>query len=201
MPPHARDGRIPRVGKFSDEFYGQLDEYLQRLTSAKGRFIIKPLNKLIDKMAEDMAELADCTDDAWLYACSKRSLVSAWRAGCILYLLNNQTFTRSMAEFVEWLVYQDLWSKQMIFSDMVNGKDVDLTAETQRHGPVNMLESLSNPFSKAQLKALRMQKGKSEEGTDGQLRQWVFRKMVTYSAETDLYTITEEYLKKSKNKR
>ena len=37
----------------------------------------------------------------------------------------------------------------MIFSDMVSGKDIDLTAETQRHGPVNMLESLENPFSKA----------------------------------------------------
>ena len=199
VPRHARDGRIPRVGKFSDEFYGQLDEYLQRLTSANGRFIIKPLNKLIDNIAEDMAELADCTDDDWLYACSKRSLVSAWRVGCILYLLNNQSFTRSMAEFVEWYVFQDLWSKQMIFSDMVNGKQSDLTADTQRHGPVNMLESLPNPFSKTQLKALRAEKGKSEEGTDGQLRQWVFRKLVTYSAETDLYYMTEEGLKKFKD--
>ena len=199
VPQHARDGRIPRVGQFSDEFYARLDGYLQRLTSAKGRFIVKPLNKLIDKMAEDMAELADCMDESWLYACSKRSLVSAWRVGCILYLLNNQTFTRSMAEFVEWLVYEDLWSKRMIFSDMVNGKDIDLTAETQRHGPVNMLESLENPFNKAQLKALRVQMGKSEEGTDGQLRQWVFRKLVTYSAETELYYKTEACLKKFKD--
>ncbi len=199
VPQHARDGRIPRVGKFSDEFYGQLDEYLQRLTSAKGRFVIKPLNKLIDKLAEDMAELADCMDDSWLYACSKRSLVSAWRAGCILYLLNNQTFTRSMAEFVEWLVYQDLWSKRMIFSDMVNGKEYDLNADTQRHRPINMLGSLENPFNKAQLKALRVQMGKSEEGTDGQLRQWVFRKLVTYDAETELYYMTEECLKKFKD--
>ena len=199
LPQDAPDGRIPRVGKFSDEFYGQLDEYLQRLTTARGRFIIKPLNKLIDKMAEDMAELADCTDDTWLYACSKRSLVSAWRAGCILYLLNNQVFTHSMAEFVEWLVYQDLWSKQMIFSDMVNGKEYNLNADTQLHRPVNMLASLPNSFNKAQLKALRAQMGKSEGGTDGQLRQWVFRKLVTYSAEKDLYCMTEKCIKKYKN--
>jgi hypothetical protein len=61
-----------------------------------------------------------------------------------------------------------------------------------------MLASLSNPFSKAQLKALRVQMGKSEEGTDGQLRQWVFRKLTTYSAETDLYYMTEECVKKLK---
>lgn len=204
VPQHARDGRIPRIGKFSDEFYGQLDEYLQRLASAKGRFIIKPLNKLIDKMAEDMAELADCTDDEWLYACSKRSLVSAWRVGCILYLLNNQTFTRSMAEFVEWLVYQDLWSKQMIFSDIVNGEkgvySIDsLSADKKRHGPINMLTCLPNPFSKEQLIELRVQRGKSEEGADSQLRQWVFHKLTTYSAETKLYYMTEEALKKYKD--
>lgn len=198
LPRNARDGRIPRVGKFSEEFQGQLDDYLERLTSAKGRFVIKPLNKLIDTMAEDLAELADCMDDDWLYACSKRSLVSAWRAGCILYLLNNQTFTRSMADFVEFLVYRDLWSKQMLFSDMVNGKDADLNEETQLHGPVNMLESLPDAFNGAQLKALRVQKGKSEAGAAGQLRQWVFRKLVTYSAQTGLYTKTEEYLKRSR---
>ena len=98
----------------------------------------------------------------------------------------------------QWLVYQDLWSKRMIFSDMVSGKDIDLTAETQRHGPVNMLESLENPFSKAQLKALRVQMGKSEEGTDGQLRKWLFRKFITYSNQTGMYTKTEEYLKNVK---
>ena len=82
---------------------------------------------------------------------------------------------------------------------MVNGKDIDLNAETQKHGPVNMLESLENPFSKAQLKALRVQMGKNEGGTDSQLRQWVFRKLVTYSSETELYYMTEDCLKKFKD--
>ena len=62
-----------------------------------------------------------------------------------------------------------------------------------------MLFRSENPFSKAQLKALRVQMGKSEEGTDGQLRQWVFRKLVTYSAETDLYNMTDDCLKKFKD--
>ena len=87
----------------------------------------------------------------------------------------------------------------MIFSDMVFCKEGELTADTQRHGPVNMLASLPNPFSKAQLKALRTEKGKSAEGADGQLRQWVFRKQVTYSVESDLYYMTEECLKKLKD--
>lgn len=82
-----------------------------RLDITKGRFIIRPLNKLADKLAKNMASLADLVDDDVLWDCSKRALVSAWKAGCILWILNNQTYTRSIGDVVEWLVYRDLWSK------------------------------------------------------------------------------------------
>ena len=192
----SRDGRIPRQGKYTDEFYQKLDEYLVRLDIPKGRFIIRPLNKLADKLAQDMASLADLVDDDVLWDCSKRALVSAWKAGCILWILNNQTYTRSIGDVVEWLVYRDLWSKMQLFADLLTG-DADQVSEAQRHGPKNMLDDLPNSFSEAQLAALRMQLGKSKEGTGGQLRKWLFRKFITYSKQTGLYTKTEEYLKMS----
>ena len=55
----SRDGRIPRQGKYTDEFYQKLDEYLVRLDICKGRYIIRPLNRLVDNLAQDMASLAD----------------------------------------------------------------------------------------------------------------------------------------------
>ena len=78
-PRGSREGVIPRQGKYPDEFYRKLDEYLVRLDICKGRFIIRPLNKLTDRLAQDMAELADLTDDDMLFELSHRSLVSAWR--------------------------------------------------------------------------------------------------------------------------
>ena len=196
-PRTDRDGRIPRQGKYNDAFYARLDAYLARLGECKGRYVIRPLNKLVDQLAGDMATLADLVDDNILWDLSKRSLVSAWKCGCVLWILNGQTWTKAMGEMVEWLVYHDIWSKMQIFSDMLNGKDADQMSESQRHGPKNMLDSLSDSFSEAQLKALRTQLGKSEEGTGTQLRQWVYRKFITYSAQTGLYTKTEEYLKSS----
>ena len=190
----SRDGRIPRLGKFTDEFYQKLDEYLARLGSCKGRFIIRPLNKLTDRLAQDIASLADLTDDDILWDMSKRALHSAWKAGCILWVLNNQTFSKAIADTVEWLVFRDIWSKMQVFADML-GKDADPTNEAQRRGPKNMLDSLPDTFNEAQLEALRMEIGKSKEGTSGQLRKWVFRKFVTYSNQTGLYTKTEEYLR------
>ena len=193
-PRTSRDGRIPRQGKYSEEFYQRLDEYLVRLDICKGRYIIRPLNKLTDKLAGDMASLADLADDDVLWDVSKRALVSAWKAGCVMWVLNNQTWTRPMGDIVEWLVYHDIWSKMQIFADMLN-VDADQTSEAQRRGPKNMLDSLPNTFSKAQLEALRTTLGKSQDGTDAQLRKWVFRKFITYSSQTGLYTKTDEYLK------
>jgi len=193
-PRTSRDGRIPRQGKYSEDFYQKLDEYLVRLDICKGRYIIRPLNKLTDKLAGDMASLADLADDDVLWDVSKRALVSAWKAGCVMWVLNNQTWTRPMGDLVEWLVYHDIWSKMRLFADMLN-VDADQTSEAQRRGPKNMLDSLPNTFNKAQLEALRTTLGKSQDGTDGQLRKWLFRKFITYSNQTGLYTKTEEYLK------
>ena len=194
-PRQSREGRIPRQGKYSDEFYRQLDEFLLRLDSCKGRFIIRPLNKLADKLAADMATLADLTDDDVLWDASKRALVSAWKAGCVLWVMNGQTWTKSMGELVEWLVYRDIWSKMQIFADMLKDGDTS-TSEAQRRGPKNMLDSLPGSFNEAQLEALRLQLGKSKEGTKGQLSLWLFRGFVEYSNQTGLYSKTEKYLDK-----
>ena len=193
-PRASREGRIPRQGKYTDEFYQKLDEYLVRLDACKGRFIIRPLNWLTNRLAQDMATLADLADDDLLFEMSHRSLVSGWKAGCVLWVLNNQTWTKSMGELVEWLVYHDIWSKMAVFADML-GKDTYQMSEAQRRGPKNMLDSLPDTFNEAQLEALRLSMNKSKEGTKGQLAKWVFRKFITYSAQTGLYTKTDSYLK------
>lgn len=189
----SRDGRIPRQGEYTKEFYEKLDEYLLRLNTCKGRYVIHPLNRLTDKLAQDMASMADLADDDVLWDISKRALVSAWKAGCVLWILNNQTWSKSMGEMVEWLVYHDIWSKMQLFADMLN-LDADQTGDAQRRGPKNMLDNLPNNFNEAQLQALRASLGKSPEGASGQLRQWMFRKFITYSNQTGLYTKTQAYL-------
>ena len=192
----SRDGRIPRQGKYSDEFYKKLDAYLQRLDNSKGRYIIKPLNKLTDKLAQDMAAMADLADDDVLWDISKRALVSAWKAGCVLWVLNNQIWTKAMGELVEWLVYHDIWSKMQIFADMLKGGDTS-TTEASKTGPKNMLDDLRDSFNEAELEALRVSAEKSKEGTKRQLRVWMSRGFIEYSNQTGLYSKTEKYLRNS----
>ena len=197
-PRTSRDGRIPRQGKYTTEFYEKLDEFLVRLDSCKGRFLISPLNKLTDSLAADMATLADLTDDDILWDASKRALVSAWKAGCVMWVLNKQIWTKSMGEIVEWLVYHDIWSKMQLFADLLREGDTS-TTESQHRGPKNMLNDLPDTFSQAQLEALRMQLGKNKDGVRNQLNQWVFRNLITYNPQTALYTKTDQYLKGNNN--
>ena len=192
-PRQGRDGRIPRQGKYGDDFYKKLDEYLARLAICKGRFTVKPLNRLTDQLAQDMASLADLADDDVLWDISKRALVSAWKAGCIMWALNNQSWTKPMGSLVEWLVYHDIWSKMQIFADMLSG-DADSVGEAVRRGPKNLLDDLPSSFNEAQLEALRLSLGKTKDGTKNQLRQWTHRKFITFSNQTGLYTKTQEYL-------
>lgn len=189
-----RSGRIPRHGKFDEAFLEELDKYITRLEACKGRFVIPQLNKLADKLAADMATIADLADDDVLWDMGKRAIVSAWKDGCILYILNGQCWTRAMGDLVEWLVYHDLWSKMQVFGDMLKGGDTS-TSEAGRTGPKNMLDDLQNSFNEAQLEALRVKSDKPKEGTKRQLRVWVSRGFIEYSAQTGLYTKTQKYLK------
>ncbi len=195
-PRGNRDGRIPRIGKFNDDFYQQLDEYLARLDNCKGRHIIRPLNKLIDGLANKMAEMGDLTDNDGLWDMGKRSLISAWKAGCVLWALNNMTWSRPMGDVVEWLVWHDMWSKYQVLGDMLKEGDTS-TTEAAKATPSNMLDDLKgDSFSEIQLEALRTTIGKSKEGTKRQLRVWVHRGLVVFNPETGLYTKTETYLKR-----
>ena len=187
-PRTSRNGRIPRQGKYDGEFYRKLDEYLARLDNCKGRYIIKSLNKLIERLANDIAELGDLTDNDCLWDMGKRSLISAWKAGCIMWALNNMTWTRAMGDVVEWLVYHDMWSKYQVLGDMLKEGDTS-TAEASKAVPANMLDDIKgDSFNEQQLEALRVSMGKSKEGTKRQLRVWVHRGLIAFNTETGLYT-------------
>lgn len=197
-PRGSRNGKIPRIGKFNDEFYEQLDECLARLDNCKGRYIIKPLNKLIERLSNDMAELGDLTDNDCLWDMGKRSLISAWKAGCVMWALNNMTWTRPMADVVEYLVYHDMWSKYQVLGDMLKDGDTS-TDEASKAIPANMLDDIKgNTFNEQQLEALRESVGKSKDGTKRQLRVWIHRGLISFDAETGLYTKTESYLNRTR---
>lgn len=189
-----RKGRIPRQGIYDEDFISQLDDYLLRLDNCKGRFVIKPLNKIADQLAEEMASLSDLADDDTLFELSHRSIFAAWKKGATLWILNDQTWTRSIGEFVVWFCYYDLWSKVRVFGDMLKSGDA-LMDDTQKSGPKNMLDRLPDSFSETQLggttPAARQKQGGHQTSTQRLEKPPVHHLLQP----TGLYTKTAEYLR------
>lgn len=76
-----RKGRIPRQGAYGGEFLERLDDYIVRLDSCRGRFVVRPLNKVADQLAEEMAQVADLADGDMLFELSHRSILGM-EEGC-----------------------------------------------------------------------------------------------------------------------
>ena len=188
-----RKGRIPRQGSYNEEFLAKLDKYILRLDNCKGRFVVKPLNKIADQLAEEMASLADLADDDMLFELSHRSIFAAWKKGATLWVLNDMTWSRSIGDYVIWFCYYDLWSKVKIFGDMFKNEDAQ-QEEKQRRGPKNFLRELPNPFSEQQLESLRISMGKTKEGTRHQISVWNNRGLIEPSSQTGLYSKTNKFL-------
>ena len=194
-PRGERSGRIPRQGTYGPDFVERLQDYLARLEAARGCFTVSNLNRVANRLAEEMARLADLTDDDTLWELSHRSIFSAWKKGAILWLLNGQKWTSSMGEMVTWFCYFDLWSKVRVFGDMFRGAEPESSErEALGRGPRNMLDSLPDSFGEHQLVALRLELGKAGEGAAHQLSVWKARGFITRSAQTGLYTKTPDYL-------
>lgn len=183
-PRQARSGKIPRQGRYDEQLLQKLDAYILRLEACRGHFVIPQLNKLADKLAADLTTVADLADDDDVWDMSKRAIINAWKAGCVMWILNGHTWTKAIGELVEWMAYHDIWSKMQVFGDMLKGGG----CPSGKRGPRNMLVSLGDTFTEADLEALRLSLDKPKEGTLPQLRVWMSRGFITYSAQTGLYT-------------
>ena len=193
-----RDPRIPKIGRFDDGFYEELDRRLAPLALCKGRFVIPQLNKVCQHLAAEICEYADLTDNDIMWDMAKRSIVASFKAGCVMWALNSRQWTRSMSDTVEWLTWRGIWSVWAVMGDMLQ-KDTDTaTPEGSKTGPANMLDSIEgSSFNEQQLDALRQRLGKpTGAASKRQLAVWSTRGFIEYSAQTGLYTKTEEYLKR-----
>ena len=193
VPRGERIGKIPKQKDYDEDYLATMDMYLQKLKTARGSFCVKQLNKVADQLAEEMVDLANLADSDDLFEISHRSIFSAWKKAAVLWLLNDQTYTRSIGEWMVYFCYYDLWARLQVFDQMISPGDVQ-TDNTHKRGQVNMLESLPDPFSEQQLENLRISLGKSKEGTKHQISVWTNRNFVAYSNQTGLYSKTEEYL-------
>ena len=171
-----RTGIIPKQGIYDDNYRKQMQVYITRLQAATGEIACPQANRLVEKLSLEMANITVLSDDDNFESMSFRALIIAWLKACVLYVANGQKWTDSIAAFMRWSLYYDLWSKLAIFAPQLSETlpAVD-TFKTRKKGPANMLEMLPSTFTYENLVEVRQRVGKPEEGAYNQLTQWKFR--------------------------
>lgn len=196
LPKDSKRKRgIPRQGDYDEPYMQKLEEYLIRLRAATGEIRVPKINKLIDRLDKEMDEIADLSDDDFFETMSHRSVGIAWLKGCLLYVAEGYKWSKEIADFVEWSLYYDLWSKIAVFAPQMKNSGGRIIIDQRKYGPANMLDMLSDSFTEDMLSQLRQSRGMSVYCAN-QLNTWQCRGYITYDESTKLYTKTPDYLAK-----
>ena len=193
------DDTAPIQGIYDHTFAQELKPYIDRLEAANGLIECPQSKKLSLEMKQENKDAAKLYESEAYRVFSYRANVIAWLKGMVLYVAHGYKWSKEIADFVRWTQQYNLWCKMLYFGQQLE-KELREEVEIQRQsGPQNLLELLSDEFTKDQYRQMRQQQGKSGSG-DGTLRSWQSRGYIAYDEVTDRYCKTEKYKVKYENR-
>ena len=185
---------FPIFGKYDDHLRSRLAPYLQLLDEANGLIVCPQAKRLAKELALEAKERAVLIDNESYEKISRRAVVIAFRKACVLYVMNSMRWSKDIEEFVRWSFYYDMWCKMRLFGQAMESQ-LEKERAVVNPGTPNMLDMLSDRFTRDQLSSLRRQLGKKENPKD-QLGQWTRRGLIIVDENTGEYVKSEKYLSK-----
>ncbi len=189
------DDAEPILGIYDHTFAAELKPYIDRLEAANGLIECPQSKKLSLEMKQENKDAAKLYESEAYRVFSYRANVIAWLKGMVLYVAHGYKWSKEIADFVRWTQQYNLWCKMLYFGQQLE-RELREEVEIQRQsGPQNLLELLSDEFTKEQYYQMRQQQGKSGSG-DGTLRSWQSRGYIVYDEVSGRYVKTESYKQK-----
>ena len=189
------DDAEPILGIYDHTFAEELKPYIDRLEAANGLIECPQAKRLALDIKQENKDAAKLYESEAYRVFSYRANVIAWLKGMVLYVAHGYKWSKEIADFVRWTEQYNLWCKMLYFGQQLE-KELREEIEIQRQsGPQNLLELLSDEFTKDQYRQMRQQQGKSGSG-DGTLRSWQSRGYIVYDEVSGRYVKTESYKKK-----
>ena len=189
------DETDPILGIYDHMFAQELKPYTDRLEAANGLIECPQAKKLALEIKQENKDTARLFDSEAYRVFSYRANVIAWLKGMVLYVAHGYRWSKEIADFVRWTEKYNLWCKMLYFGQQLE-KELREEIEIQRQaGPQNLLELLTDEFTKEQYRLMRQQQGKQGDG-ESTLRCWQSRGYIAYDDVTGHYVKTEEYKKK-----
>ena len=189
------DDAEPILGIYDHTFAAELKPYIDRLEAASGLIECPQSKKLSLEMKQENKDAAKLYESEAYRVFSYRANVIAWLKGMVLYVAHGYKWSKEIADFVRWTQQYNLWCKMLYFGQQLE-KELREEVEIQRQsGPQNLLNLLSDEFTKEQYRQMRQQQGKTGGG-EGTLRSWQSRGYIVYDEVSGRYVKSESYKQK-----
>ena len=176
---------IKKVEAYDDKYAEELKVYIDRLNAASGDIRCKQADALAYKLLEEHNEIADLCESEGYRVFSYRAVKIGWLKACLLYIINDYKWDKSIAEYVAYSVRRDLWAKFLYFGDEIEAEFAE-EKNVSRSTPKNMLTMLPDEFTFEDYLNVRQSLGKQGDGR-GTIRIWVHRGYIVLDDTTKRY--------------
>lgn len=179
-------------GRYDEKYAEVLKPYITNLNLATGNIECKQALELAKKMSEQCADESALSDDDVYQDLAYRAVTIAYLKAMVLYIANDMTWTKDIAEFAEWSLRYDLWCKCHFFGQQVS-EEKAMEVVKARRGRKNLLEMLPESFTLQDAMVVRRQNGMEDGGCRQMISLWLHRGYIEQD-ETGRYVKTDVYL-------
>ena len=165
--PDTSFTEIPVFAPYTEAERAEIIRWARQLDAEQGTIVCPQLSQTIANWLEAKRQQAIDADSHAMDTLRRRAGVIGFRAGMLCYLLENRKFTKTVAQFAEWVAeyvfrnQMELWGEQM--EQELSGALEVLSGE--RGSAASLLALLPNEFTTADLIKLRARKGQSVKGS------------------------------------
>jgi len=184
-------------GRYDEKYAEVLKPYITNLNLANGHVECRQALELARRMSEACAVEGVLSDDDIYQDLAHRAVTIAYLKAMVLYIANDMTWTKEIADFAEWSLEYDLWCKTHFFSEQVKEEKAKEQVKQPR-GRRNLLELLPTSFSLKEAQEVRHLQGLDEGGCRQMISSWVFRGYVEHDPTLGVYIKTQKYLEREK---
>ena len=186
------DDMAPILGIYDHQFAQELKPYIDRLEAASGLIECPQAKRLSLDIKQENKDAAKLYESEAYRILSYRANVIAWLKGMVLYVAHGYKWSKEIADFVRWTEQYNLWCKMLYFGQQLERELREEEAIQSQSGPQNLLNHLSDEFTKEQYRQMRQSQGKSGDG-ESTLRVWLNRGHIVFDDVSGRYVKTESY--------
>ena len=160
-------------GVYDDDFARQLKPYITNLNLASGMVECKEALRLAERLLDKCLEIGELSDDGVYQDMAYRAVTIAHMKAVVLYIAHDMTWTREIADFVEWSLFYDLWCKRHFFGVKYHEESLKENVKSTAM-KTNLLSMLPETFSRNDAMNVRRARGLDDDPRE-MLATWIYR--------------------------